>query len=62
MADKADHTKRRKSETLDRVAADAIEISERFSAEPLFGPTGKGHLKSDGVLPLKDLKKKREDR
>ena len=51
-----------KLDALDRVVADAIEISDRFSPEPIFGTTGKGSLKSEGVQPLKHLKKEREDR
>lgn len=62
MSDSGREKDRSKSEALDRVVADAIEISERFSAKPVFGPTGRGYLKSEGVKPLKDLKKQREDR
>lgn len=39
-----------------RVLADSLAIQDRFSAEPVFGPTGKGFLKSEGVQPLQDLK------
>ncbi len=49
------------SALLDRVVEDAIKISDRFSPEPVFGPTGKGSLKSLGVRSLQKLKEKRED-
>ena len=63
MPDQGQKKDRSEAEALDRVVADAIEISDRFSAKPVFGPTGKGYLKSQGVKPLKDLKKKQgEDR
>jgi hypothetical protein len=62
MPDQGQKKDSSKSEAIDRVVADAIEISERFSAQPVFGPTGKGYLKSEGVKPLKDLKKQGEDR
>ena len=62
MPEQGEKKDRSKSDALDRVVADAIEISERFSAKPVFGPTGKGYLKSEGVKPLKELKKQGEDR
>ena len=33
--------------------ADAIEISDSFSAEPVLARTGKGNMKSRGVAGLK---------
>lgn len=33
--------------------ADAIEISDSFSAEPMLARTGKGNMKSRGVAGLK---------
>lgn len=41
----------------DAALADALAISHRFSPEPVFGPTGKGYLKSEGVEELKKIKK-----
>lgn len=38
------------------VMAEALAIQERFSAEPIYAKTGKGHLKSVGVEELKELK------
>ena len=32
-----------------RVLADALSIQDRFSAEPVYGRTGKGSLRSAGV-------------
>jgi len=32
-----------------RVLADALSIQDRFSAEPVYGRTGKGLLRSAGV-------------
>ena len=32
-----------------RVLADALSIQDRFSAEPIYGRTGKGSLRSAGV-------------
>jgi hypothetical protein len=37
---------------------DALRIQERFVAEPVFARTGKGHLKSEGVGKLKEIKAK----
>jgi hypothetical protein len=62
MPDQGQQKESEKARALDRVVADAIQISERFSAKPVFGPTGKGYLKSEGVKPLKKLKKQGEDR
>lgn len=39
-----------------RVLADALEIQDRFSAEPVYAKTGKGFLKSAGVGELKRIK------
>lgn len=39
-----------------RVLADALSIQDRFSAEPVYAKTGKGHLKSEGVEELKRIK------
>lgn len=38
--------------------ADALAIQDRFSAEPVFARTGKGHLKSVGIEELKSSKSK----
>jgi hypothetical protein len=39
-----------------RVLADALSIQDRFSAEPVYAKTGKGSLKSGGVLELQKIK------
>lgn len=47
-----------------RVLADSLAIQDRFSPEPVFAKTGKGHLKSEGVQPLRKIQaadKKRKD-
>lgn len=46
-----------------RVMEDALEIQERYSAEPVYAKTGKGYLKSIGVEELqkvKDAKKRKK--
>lgn len=35
---------------------DALRIQDRFTAEPLFAKTGRGHLKSEGVSTLEKIK------
>ena len=35
---------------------ESLATVDRFSAEPVFGPTGKGYLKSSGVAELQVLK------
>ena len=35
---------------------ESLSMVDRFSAEPVFGPTGKGYLKSAGVAELQALK------
>ncbi len=42
------------------VMADALAIQDRFVAEPLYGKTGKGFLKSAGVHELKKIKEARK--
>jgi hypothetical protein len=42
--------------TFQRVLADAFEIQNRFSAEPVYAKTGRGYLKSAGVEELKVVK------
>ena len=37
---------------------ESLETVDRFSAKPVFGPTGKGFLKSSGVAELERVKKK----
>jgi len=39
-----------------RVMADALAIQDRFAAEPVYGKTGKGYLKSEGVAETARLK------
>ena len=38
----------REDPVFQRVLADALEIQDRFSAEPVYGRTGKGKLTSAG--------------
>ncbi|GEM_PF-1264392 len=45
------------STMLDRITADALSISERFSAEPVFNKTGKGFLRPAGTIDDESLKK-----
>jgi len=45
-----------KDPNFQRVLQDALKIQDRFSAEPVYGKTGKGYLKSTGVEELKTLK------
>jgi hypothetical protein len=35
---------------------EALRIQDRFVAEPLFAKTGRGHLKSEGVSTLQNIK------
>ena len=35
---------------------EALRIQDRFIAEPLFGKTGHGYLKSEGVSTLQKIK------
>ena len=35
---------------------EALRIQDRFIAEPLFGKTGRGYLKSEGVSTLQKIK------
>ena len=35
---------------------ESLATVDRFSGEPVFGPTGKGYLKSSGVTELQVLK------
>jgi hypothetical protein len=39
-----------------RVLADALSIQDRFSAEPVYAKTGKGSLKTAGVVELQKIK------
>ena len=38
-----------------RVMKDALEMRDRFSAEPVYAKTGKGCLKSEGVADLQRI-------
>ena len=35
---------------------DALRIQDRFTAEPLFSKTGRGHLQGEGVSTLQKIK------
>jgi hypothetical protein len=39
------------------VMAEALAIQDRFSAEPIYAKTGKGHLKSVGIEEIAETKK-----
>lgn len=39
-------------ETMDEI----LKIQPAFSPEPVFGPTGKGQMKSEGVSELQKIK------
>ena len=39
------------------VMKEALEMQERFSAEPVYANTGIGYLKSAGVAELQKIKK-----
>jgi len=43
------------------VMEEALAIQDRFSAEPVYARTGKGHLKSVGIHELRQLKEVRKD-
>lgn len=42
------------------VMKEALDIQERFAAEPIYSKTGKGFLKSVGVEDFKRLKTQRQ--
>jgi len=42
---------------LKNVVRDGLKIQDRFSAVPVYGPTGKGHLESEGVATLQKIKR-----
>ena len=46
----------REDPVFQRVLADGLAIQDRFSAEPAYGRTGKGKLKSDGVAEVSAAK------
>lgn len=46
-----------KKALLKRAMKVALEMQDRFAAEPIFSKTGKGYLKSEGVAPLAAIKK-----
>lgn len=43
-----------------RVLKEGLAIQDRFSAEPVYGRTGKGHLKPTGVEELHAIKAKQK--
>lgn len=42
-----------------QVMKEALEIQDRFAAEPIYAKTGKGYLKSVGVEEFARLKKQK---
>jgi len=46
-----------KDPVFQRVLADGLSIQDRFSAEPTYGRTGKGTLKSSGVAEVARAKR-----
>lgn len=49
-----------KDPAFQRVLADALEIQDRFVAEPVYSKTGKGFLKSAGVKELQAIKARKK--
>jgi hypothetical protein len=47
-----------KAPVFQRVLREGLAIQDRFSAEPVYGRTGKGHLKPAGVEELRAIKAK----
>jgi hypothetical protein len=43
-----------------RVLKEGLAIQDRFSAEPVYGRTGKGQLKPAGVKELRAIKAKQK--
>jgi len=41
---------------LKRTIKDALRIQDRFAAEPVLARTGKGYMKSEGVVTLQRIK------
>lgn len=57
MAETSDLKKKFENDPLFlEMMADALAIQDRFSAEPVYGKTGKGSLKSVGVEELQRIK------
>ena len=48
--------KLREDPVFQRVLADGLAIQDRFAAEPVYGQTGKGKLKSTGVAEVSAAK------
>ncbi len=46
----------REDPVFQRVLADGLAIQDRFAAEPVYGQTGKGKLKSTGVAEVSAAK------
>jgi hypothetical protein len=40
------------------ILEEGLAIQDRFSAKPVYGPTGKGMLKSEGVSEIERAKRK----
>ena len=47
---------------LQKVVRDGLKIQPRFSAAPVYGATGKGHLESEGVDTLQKIKRNLKQR
>lgn len=47
-----------KDPVFQRVLADGLSIQDRFSAEPTYGRTGKGTLKSSGIAEVARAKQR----
>ena len=47
---------------LQSVVRDGLKIQRRFSAEPVYAVTGKGHLQSEGVGTLQKIKRNLQPR
>ncbi|NBS50031.1 MAG: hypothetical protein EBS97_05405 [Verrucomicrobia bacterium] len=48
----------REDPVFQRVLADGLSIQDRFSAEPMYGRTGKERLKSSGVAEVARAKRR----
>ena len=44
---------------LRKTMAEIFNIQPRYSPEPVFGPTGKGYLRSEGTSKFQRVKKRR---
>lgn len=55
--DKELEEKYRKDPLAQAILREGLAIQGRFSSKPVFGPTGRGYLKSAGVKEIAEAKK-----